>query len=180
VTYKGQQALVRRLRNFNDDEAATKKALEEGTKKRFPDGAVVTLTKITGMKNADPEVVTEYDVELPNAGSFAGSRAMIPLSVFHAVDKNPFAPTARRAPVYFEYPWIEDEDVTLEIPPGFAVETLPNPTDIDAKVIAYNTRYENGSNAVRFHRRQLVTSILIARDQYDKLRTVYSRITSAD
>jgi len=180
ITYKGQEALVRRLRNFNDDEAATKKALEEGMKKRFPDGAVVTLTRITGMKNADPEVVTEYDIELPNAGSFAGSRTMIPLSVFHALDKNPFAPATRRAAVYFQYPSVEEEEVTLEVPAGYNVETMPNPTDINANVIVYTTRYVNGATNVSFHRKMTVDSMFVPREEYDKLRTVYSRITSID
>lgn len=178
--YKGQEALVRRLRNYNDDEAATKKALEEGLKKRFPDGAVINITKMTGMKTADPEVVIEYDVELPNAGSFAGSRALIPISVFHSTDKNPFAPATRRAPVYFQYPFMEEDEVTLEVPAGYAVETMPNPTDIDANVIVYNTRYVNGTTSVTYHRKLMVDSMFVPREQYDKVRTVYSRITSAD
>ena len=39
-----------------------KKALEDVAKSHFADGATVTLTKMTGMKSADPEVVVEYDV----------------------------------------------------------------------------------------------------------------------
>lgn len=132
------------------------------------------------MKTGDPEVVLEYDVELPNAGSFAGSRTMIPLSIFHASDKNPFAPATRRAPVYFEYPWIEEEDVVLEVPAGYVVETMPNPTDINANVIVYTTRYVNGATLVQFHRKMTVDSMFVPREEYDKLRTVYSRITSTD
>jgi Domain of Unknown Function with PDB structure (DUF3857)/Transglutaminase-like superfamily len=180
VTYKGQEALVRRLANHNDDEAATKKSLEETTKGYFPEGAVVTLTNVTGMKTADPEVVAKYDVELPNAGSFAGSRSMIPLSVFHASAKNPFAPTERRAPVYFEYPSIEEDDVTLQVPSGYAVETLPHPGDLDAGAIVYTTRYTNDDAAVHFTRKVVVGSMLIPRDKYAALRLVYSKITSAD
>jgi hypothetical protein len=180
VTYKGQEALVRRLANHNDDEAATKKSLEKTTKSYFPEGAVVTLTKVTGMKTAEPEVVAEYDIELPNAGSFAGSRSMIPLSVFHASAKNPFAPTERRAPVYFEYPSIEEDDITLQVPPGYAVETLPHPGDLDAGAIVYTTRYTNDDAAIHFTRKVVVDSMLIPRDKYAALRLVFSKITSAD
>jgi len=180
VTYKGQEALVRRLHNHTDDEAATKKSLEEGIKSRFGEGAVVTLTRITGMKSAEPEVVAEYDVEMPNGGSFAGSRAMIPLSVFHANSKNPFAPTNRRAPVYFEYPSIEEDEVTLEVPEGYGVETMPTAAQIDAGAVVYNTRYEAAGSTVRFTRRLLVDSMFIPKEHYNSLRTVYSRITSAD
>jgi len=180
VTYKGQEALVRRKYNYTDDEAATTKSLEDGLKGRFPEGATVKLTRVTGMKNADPEIVAEYDVELANAGSFAGSRVMIPMSVFHAKDKNPFAPTTRRAPVYFQYPWVEEEEVTLEVPEGYGVETMPNAANIDAGIIAYNGNYANATSTVSFKRRLTVDSMFVQRENYDKLRAVYSRITAAD
>ncbi len=180
VTYRGQEALVRRLRNYTDDDAATKKALEDAAKARFADGASVTLTKVTGMKSADPEVVAEYDVDLPNLGTFAGSRAMIPLSVFHANAKNPFAPAQRKSAVYFEYPSIEEEDVKLELPAGYAVETVPNPGNINGGAVAYKTTYEKTDNAVHFTRRMLVDSMFFPIEQYGALRTIYSRITSAD
>jgi len=180
VTYKGQEALVRRLVNHNDDETATKKSLEETTKGHFPEGAIVTLTKVTGMKTADPQIVAEYDVELPNTCSFAGSRTMIPLSVFHASGKNPFAPTVRTAPVYFEYPSIEEDDVTLDVPSGYTVETLPHPGDLNAGAIVYTTRYTNDPAAVHFTRRLVVDSMFIPRDHYAAVRTVFSKITSSD
>lgn len=180
VTYKGQEALVRRLKNHNDDEAATKKALEDTMKGYFPEGATAKLTKVSGMKNADPEVVVEYDVELPNAGSFAGSRAMIPLSVFRATSKNPFAPAQRLSPVYFEYPSIEEDDVTLELPAGYGVETLPAAGDINAGAIVYKTSYQNQGKAVHYTRRMLVDSMFFPIEQYPALRAVFSKITSAD
>src|SRR5213076_3374526 len=38
ITYRGQEALRRRLRNYNDDDAATKKALVDALKSRFAQG----------------------------------------------------------------------------------------------------------------------------------------------
>jgi hypothetical protein len=180
VTYKGQEALVRRLSNYTDDEAATKKSLEDSLKSHFPAGATVTLAKVTGMKSADPEVVAEYDVEIPNAGSFAGSRTLLPLSVFDASDKNPFAPTERKSQVYFTYPSIEESEVFLEMPEGFGVESMPAAANIDAGAIVYKTTYENAGGTVHFTRRMLVDSMFYPLDQYKALRTVFSRITTAD
>jgi Domain of Unknown Function with PDB structure (DUF3857)/Transglutaminase-like superfamily len=180
VTYKGQEALVRRLHNHTDDEAATRKSLEEGLKSRFPEGAVVKVTKMTGTKSPDAEMVIEYDVELPNAGSFVGSRMMIPVSVFHAREKNPFAPTTRRAAIYFHYPSVEEEEVTLEVPEGYGIETMPNASNIDAGAVVYNARYANQTTSVRFNRKLMVDSMFIPKEHYDKLRNVYSKITATD
>jgi len=110
----------------------------------------------------------------------AGSRAMIPLSVFHSSGKNPFAPAKRQYSVYYEYPSIEEEDVTLEMPAGYAVETVPNPGDINGGAIVYKTGYEKKDTAVRFTRRMLVDSMYFPIEQYNALRTIYSRIASAD
>jgi hypothetical protein len=105
---------------------------------------------------------------------------MIPLSVFRATGKNPFAPTSRFSAVYFSYPSIEEDDVTLEMPAGYGVETLPNAGDINAGAIVYKTSYENKGTAVHYTRRMLVDSMFFPIEQYSALRTVFSRITSAD
>jgi hypothetical protein len=180
ITYRGQEALVRRLANYNDDEAATKKSLEGSMKRYFPEGATVSLKKVTGMKSGDAEIVAEYDVELPNTGSFAGSRAMIPLSVFHVSGKNPFAPAERKSAVYFEYPSLEEEEITLAVPSGYGVETMPNPAEINAGAIVYVNRCEHKGAALHYTRRMLIDSMYFPREQYSGLRAVFSKITAAD
>jgi len=180
VTYAGQQALVRRIAHQTDDEAATKKALEESMKSHLPDGAKVTLVSITGMKNAEPEVVVQYDVEVPGAASSTGSRMIIPISFFRQKEKNPFTSAERRTPVYFEYPAVEEDDVTLELPAGYAIESLPGEAPIDGGSIGFSAKTVSQHGAVHFTRRFVIDSMFFPRDQYKAVQAVFARVTSAD
>jgi len=60
------------------------------------------------------------------------------------------------------------------------VETMPNAANIDAGIIVYNGNYANATSTVSFKRRLTVDSMFVQRENYDKLRAVYSRITAAD
>src|SRR5205085_12654399 len=81
ATYTGHEALMRRIQHHNDDDAAAKKSFEETAKKWFPDGSI-KIASVTGLKSVDDSIVVTFDVELPSLGSFAASRAILPLSVF--------------------------------------------------------------------------------------------------
>jgi hypothetical protein len=180
VTYNRQEALARRLANYTDDEAATKKSIEETAKKRFPEGSTVTLTKLTGMKSTDDKVVADFDVELPNLGSFAGSRALLPMAVFNAAVKNPFASGTRKYAVAFDYPFIEDDDVTLEIPAGYTVESLPAPKKLDLGAVAYDTHYEAAAGKLHYTRKLTIDALLVPVEKYPAIRAFYSQVAASD
>ena len=180
IAYQGQDALVRRLAHYADDDAATKKSLEDGVKSLFPDGSTVSLASLIGMRTADPALRAEYDLELPNSASFAGSRIVVPMPLFQATRRNPFAATTRKSGVYNDYPSTEDDAVTLEIPPGYSVETMPAPTQINAGAIVYQTQYRAADNKVYFTRHLTVNAVYIPVDKYPALRAIYSRIAAAD
>jgi hypothetical protein len=179
VTWNGQEALLRRVTHHNDDAAATEKALIEKAKEWFPD-ATVKVTSVTGLKAVDGPVVAELDVDAPNLGSFAGSRALIPMSVFGAAAKNPFAPATRKHPIYFSYAWSEEDDVTLDVPDDYSVETLPADTTYDVSTAAYVTRYKSTSKSVHFTRTFEVRSLYFPAESYSALRNFFSKVAATD
>ena len=181
VTYHGQEALQRRLASRNDDDAATKKAIEDGARKHFPEGATVALTKVTGMKTCDDTVVTELDVEIPNLASFAGSRALIPLSVFDAAAKNPFAETARKYEVYFDYLRTEAAEVTLQVPEGYGIETMPRAQRLDLVAVLYENHYDTPDAAtLHFTRKLSIGTGSVSVDNYSVIRSFFAKVTAAD
>ena len=181
VTYHGQAALQRRLTNRNDDDAATKKAIEDTAKKRFPDGTTVTLKKITGMKTSDDTVVAELDVEIPNLASFAGSRALIPLSVFDAATKNPFAEAARKFEVYFDYLWTEAAEVTLQVPEGYGIETMPHAQKTDLVAVLYENHYDTpDATTLHFTRKLSIGTGSVAVENYSVIRNFFAKVAAAD
>jgi len=180
VTYNGQGALQQKLSARNHDEATNKKSIEDDVKGWFPDGSTIKLTKITGLTSSDDPLVIDFDVELANLGTVAGSRALLPLSVFAASKKTPFSAEARKNAIYYSYAHRYDDDVALHIPDGYAVESLPQPLKVDLGGAAYKTEWANANGTVTLKRSMSINTVLIGAENYKILRSFYSRVATAD
>lgn len=180
ATFTGQEALVRRLRHLSDDDAARKKALEEEAKGWFADGASVKLTNLAGAASFDEPLVATFSVTLPNLVSAAGSRTVLPLSIFAANATNPFAPATRTNAIYFEYPRTEEDSVKVTLPEELQVSAVPPPSNLKAGAVGYRSEAKAEGNAVTFTRSMFVNAMLIDAKHYTPLRTFYSSVIAAD
>jgi hypothetical protein len=180
ATFVGQEALLRRLRNITDDEAARKKALEDEVKGWFPDGATLTLKSLTGDATSETNLVATYDVVLPNLVSGAGSRVVVPLSVFRTTSKNPFAPTTRTHAIYFPYSNSEQDVVKLTLPEGMNAVTIPPATDMKGAVLGYSAATTRKGSEITYTRNTNVGVMLIAVENYTQIRNFFNAIASAD
>lgn len=180
VTFSGQEALVRRLRSWSDDEAARTKTIEDEVKGWFPDGASVKLTQLTGAKSHAEPLVAKFDVTLHNLISSAGSRTLLPLSVFASSAKNPFAPATRRHAVYFAYPSREEDEVKLTLSPGAVPAAIPPPARISAGSVAYTNETKQDGNVLTYKRAMSVDTMLVEPKYYNTLRSFYSQVVAAD
>src|SRR3954462_5118074 len=137
ITYTGQDALRERVAMRNDDDAAAKKAIEKSLKGLFADGATVNLVEVKNLRAGELPLVISATVELPSAASLVGSRAMVPLAIFAATHKNPFSSEQRKSAIYFHYAYRVDDEVTLKVPAGYAVESLPKTADVNVGALRY-------------------------------------------
>jgi hypothetical protein len=179
VTFQGQEALVRRLANITEDEAARKKAIEDEVKKWFPDGATLKLTGLTGLDTADPAITATFDVTLPNLVARAGSRTVVPVSIFASQTKNPFAPATRKFPIYYPYPSSEEDEVKITLPENVAV-TLPTGSHLEGGILDYKSEAKRAGNVVTFTRAAKVATLMVDPKNYPQLRNFYSAMVTAD
>jgi hypothetical protein len=179
ATYTGHEALLRRIQNHNDDDAAVKKSFEETARTWFPDGAIKNLS-VTGLKSVDDPIVVTFDVDLPSLGSSAASRAILPMSVFAASAKNPFAAAQRKNPIVFSHAWSEEDDVTLDMPEGYAVESLPQGVSWDVGAATYKTAYATDGKSVHLKRALQVYARFFDVTAYEPIRKFFGRVTAAD
>jgi hypothetical protein len=180
VTYTGQEALRQRIELRNDDDAAAKKAIEKMLKGWFADGATVNLVDVKNLRAAEAPLLISATVELPSAASLVGSRAMVPLAVFVATQKNPFAAEQRKTAVYFHYAYRVDDDVTLKVPAGYAVESLPASADVNMGALHYTATVGKTEDSVRLVRNLTVDVELVGRDKYSVVRDFFSKAAAAD
>jgi len=180
ITYNGERALVRRLAGRNDDEAKNKKTMEDDAKSWLPEGSTVKLKSYGPLKGSDEPLVAELDVEMPNLGSFAGSRVLLPLSIFSESAKNPFSVEKRKHNMYYEYERQTNDEVVLHIPEGYSIEAVPQGLSNNLSALVFKTTWSRDAQSVTFKRTLTVNTLAIGIENYPQVRSFYTRVATAD
>jgi len=180
VTYSGLEAMYHRLNVRYEDEVARKKGMEERLKTQVPVAAEVELTNQPSWEASETPLVAEFDIKIPSWASNAGKRVLIPAGVFTAVEKHIFEHANRVHPIYFDYPYEKLDDVTIELPSGWQVDSVPPGEDQDKGVVGYSLKVENGKNTLHLTRKLRVDFMLLDSKYYPALRAFFQGVRSAD
>jgi len=180
ITYNGERALVRRLSGRNDDEAKNKKTMEDDAKSWLPEGSTLTLKSFGPLKGTDEPLVAELEVEMPNLGSFAGSRVLLPLSIFSESARNPFSVEQRKHDIYFEYERETDDEVVLHVPDGYSIEAVPQGLSNNLAALVFATKWSHDAQSVTFTRSFTVNTLAVDRQYYPQVKSFWKRVSTAD
>ena len=180
VTYTGLEASVRRQEWRNQDAEAHKKYLEEVLKDYVPATIEVELQNQPDWTSSEKPLVAEFQVKIPGWVSSAGRRALLPAGIFSSTEKHMFEHTSRVNPIYFRFPFLKIDDVTVELPAGWKIESLPKPEDQDAKAARYILTVEEKSGAVHVTRTLRSDLFLLQKDLYPALRNFFLIVRSGD
>lgn len=180
VTFSGQEALVRRVANVDSDEAARRKSVEDEVKEWFPEGATLKLTSLTGHDTAADAMVAKFDVSLPNIIASAGSKTVLPVSVFTTKDQAPFAAATRTHPIYFSYPVSTEDEVKLTVPAELKITTVPPVADLNGGAFRYRAETKKQDNVVTYTRSSSINVTMIEKKYYDAIRNFYDAKRTAD
>lgn len=180
VTYTGLEAMYRRLSERHEDDTARKKSLEESIKSQIPTAAEVELTNKPDWTSTGTPLVAVLDVKIPGWASSAGKRAVLPVGFFSAHEKQIFEHAERVYPIYFEYPYQKTDDVTVELPAGWQISTVPQEKANDMKAVLYDLKVENGSGSVRVVRKLNVDILILEPKYYPTLRNFFQVVRTGD
>jgi hypothetical protein len=180
VTYTGLEAMYHRLDVRHADEVARKKFLEDRVESQVPAGMTVELTNHPDWNGSETPLVAEFEIKIPAWASNAGKRVLIPAGVFTKGEKHVFEHANRVHPIYFEYPYEKLDDVTIEIPPGWQVGSIPAAKDQDAHIVGYTRKVENGKDILHLTRKLRVDFILLEAKYYPALRSFYELVRTGD
>ena len=180
VVYSGQEALEKRKLAVRQDEVSRRNELEKSLKGALFLGADVKLTRSDGWEKSEEPLSVEFEVNIPNYATTVGHGMLIPLSVLHAEQKNPFPSARRTHPIYFEYPFESYEDFRIELPKGVQVEALPNDVTVDQKAMIYSISAKNEDGVLKISRTRKTLSTLFPLENYAAIRAFYGRVISGD
>ena len=105
---------------------------------------------------------------------------MLPVGIFTASEKRVFEHAERVHPIYFEYPFEKLDDVTISLPLGWQVSSLPPAKNQDGKVVLYELKAENDKNTIHLSRKLKVDLLLVEPKYYAALRNFFQVVRSGD
>jgi len=180
VTYTGLEAMGPRVEQRNADEVARKKFLEEVLAAQIVTGSEVELTNKPDWSSSEAPLVAEFNLKIPGWASSAGRRAVIPASIFTAAERGMFEHANRVQPVYFEYPHEKADDMTIELPLGWQVSSVPAAQNKDAHVILYTLKVEQSPGALRLTRKLSLDVLMLEQKYYPALRNFFQVVRTGD
>lgn len=180
VTYSGLEALALRLDERNEDAADRKHYLEQQVEWMVPVGIEVHLTNSPDWNSSAPTLVGEFDFKVEGWTQGAGRRLLAPASLLGGSDTHLFEHPDRQYPIYFHYPHEQDDDVTVSLPPGLAVGSLPKPEKADQAVLIYERNVTAEGTELHLQRQLTVGSVIIQAKFYDLVRKFYQLVRTSD
>jgi hypothetical protein len=180
VTYTGLRAMDYRREARNSDDVSRKKVLEDQVKSQIPVTAEVKLANQPDWTNPETPLVADFDIKIPDWASAAGKRTVIPAAVFTAVEKQLFEHTSRIHPIYIDYLFEKDDDVTIEIPEGWQVSNVPPPQAKDGHVLNYSLKVDKDGTTLHMTRNLTWNFLLLDAKYYPALRDFFQTVRTGD
>jgi len=180
VTYEGIEALGMRTDERDEDDASRKTTLEDLVKEAVPVAIEVELTNKPDWATASPTLVAEYHLKVSGWVAGAGRRALFPMGLFSANEKHVFEHAARIYPVYFHNPYLTSDEITVTLPVGWKVASVPAPVNRGGKVIGYILKADNDQAVLRITRTLHDEIVWLDKDKYGALQSFFQEVRTGD
>ncbi len=180
LTFKGLSAIRHRMDENDQDDAERRKSLEDELKSLVPVSSQVELINNPDWNSSSDTLVAEYHLQVPEWASVAGRRAFIPSSLFGGGEKRLFESANRVNPIYFAYPYTDIDDVTITVPQGWSVSSLPSPRRADVKACTYDLSVASKDATLHLSRRLMVDIALVGVKDYPTLRSFFQNVRNGD
>ncbi len=180
IAFNGSQALERRLDALETDEAGKKKSLEDEVKEWLPPGAKAELKSAKGWESSDDPLQAEFTIAVPGYASSTGKRLLLPECLFQTRQKDAFKTQERKLPVYFPFAFEEEDNVSISVPAGFALESIPQPQTVTIGYAAYESVSRLEGSRLQVHRMLKVNGIFFSQEQYAEVRDFFNKVQSSD
>jgi hypothetical protein len=168
IEFTGNWAAYHKAVNRFDSVAEQEKTLRDYVKANILDTAEIDSISIANVENDKKPFIYSFKLRIPNYAARTGKRLFFQPGIFKKNSKARYTTTERRYDIYFQYPWSEQDDIAIELPPDLSLENADSPGTIadrsgiakletqmflskDKKVLFYRRRFSFGNDeAIRF------------------------------
>ena len=185
IEYTGHLAVERKKLNDDDSPVQREENLKEAVKGRM---SSAELTNIVVENATDPvkPFVYKYHVRVPEYAQRTGKRLFFQPGFFNKGIEALFSAGTRRYPIYFHFPWSEEDKITINLPKGYALDNADRPAPINVQEICkheISMGVTKDQTTLIYQRNFLFggrDAILFPVTSYDHMKRLFDEIHRAD
>jgi hypothetical protein len=180
VSFSGQEALARRLSENSEDEAGRRDFLEQEIRNWLPQGGIVKLDSATGWEGSNGPLDALFSVHIPNLAVQSGVRLLFSAVIVRSQEAKAFQASQRENPVYLKYGYQTSDELTLQLPEGFKIESLPDPQGMETAFASYKISIGQQGAVLTMKRKFVMHKYYFEVNWYRELRNFYDFVRAND
>jgi len=185
IEYTGHLGFERKEYDDDDSPAQREETLRDSVKARMSTAEVSNI-KIENVTDPIKPFVYSYHIRVPGYAQRTGKRIFLQPGFFEHGRGPLFSGSERKHAVYFHYPWLEEDEVSIDLPAGYSLDNADTPLPItagevaeyrpkisvstDGKLLVYKRRFLFGGGG----------NILFPVKNYAPIKTLFDQINKAD
>ena len=146
--------------------------------------AEVSDVKVENVLDPEKPLTYSYRVKVHGYAQRTGKRMFVQLAYFQHGVAARFPASERKYPVWFDYPWAEEDDVTIKVPKGFTLENAEAPASFGLGAIGeYRVSAKAGSGVLLYHRKLIFGrggALVFPAANYPALKKAFDAIHEED
>ncbi|MEN2490119.1 DUF3857 domain-containing protein [Flavobacterium sp. B11] len=127
-------------------------------------------------------IIETYSFKGNNLCELIGDKIYVSPMLFFTNDKNPFKQETREYPVDFSYPFADKYNITIKIPEGFAVETLPAPAvvSMEDNLGAFKFNIIANGDTLQLAILHQINEAIVSAEKYEMLKEYYKTMIAKE
>jgi hypothetical protein len=184
VEYSGHLSQGLKLENYKESVNKREEMLKDSVKKQLSTAEISDIV-IENAADPDKPFTYSYKMKVPNYGSRTGKRLFFQPGIFQSGVNPMFSSAMRKYPIFFHYPWSEQDNIEITMPAGYeldnpdAPESLSDPNKIG--VLKFVLAQNNG--LLKFQRNFSFGgggNILFPVEAYEPLKGMFNAFNKSD
>jgi hypothetical protein len=182
IEYTGQFAIEKKEQNDDESPALREENLRDLIKEQMSTAEVSNI-KVENVTDPEKPFTYVFHVRVPGYAQRTGKRLFVQPAFFQRGISSLFSAGSRKHAIYFHYPWMEDDSIIINLPPGFTLDNPDAPQPFHSEGVAdYKVRIAviGNNEALRYNRTFSFTGLVFPSSSYSGLKQLFDLLHEAD
>jgi len=155
IEYTGHLSTLHKLNNYKESVSKREENLKDEVKTRMSTAELDAIS-ISNVDDPEKPFIYEYKIKVPNYAQRTGRRLFLQPGVFKYGTSPVFSTADRKYPIFFHYPWTENDDIQIALPKGYELENAESPSPIadSSKISSHDIdlKIDKANNVLHYSR----------------------------